>query len=98
MKTILFVISLLVSLGLQAEQVRHYQHSGIITAAPEKNGTVIISNQAYQVDPDTRIHGGFPNDEYGPTPRVGSEVGFNLQLREDTHYITDIWSLDNDND
>lgn len=98
MKSVISVICLLFMMTVQAEEAVPYQHTGIITAVPEQNGTVVISNQVYLIDMNTRVHGPVPGGELGPTPIIGSEVGFNLQLRDNTHYITDLWALDNDDD
>lgn len=97
MKTFYILISLLMTFSVTAADNMPYEHEGIVTAqgGPQE---VEISNQPYHVDLKTHIHGITMGGELGPSFRIGAEVGFNFELREDNHYITDIWTLDNDDD
>lgn len=98
MNKILYASLLLCSTTLHAQENGNFQHKGVITAVPEESGTIVISNQTYTVDLNTQIHGMMPGGELGPTPTIGSEVGFNIQLRDDIHYISDLWPLEDDDD
>ena len=98
MKRTISVFGLLLASSLQAQESLPYEHTGVITSAPEQSGTIVISNQTYDVDLNTQIHGLMPGGELGPTPVIGSEIGFNMQLRDETHYVTEIWPLDNNDD
>jgi hypothetical protein len=92
MKNKLFILGLMIASSAAAEP---YQHEGVITEEPEAGNTIIISNQTYHIDSETRVHGIIAGNELGPQPQLGSKVGFNLDLRDETHYITDIWPLEN---
>jgi len=97
MKHISIIASLMAICSVSIADNLSYEHEGVVTAqaSPQE---IEISNQTYHVDLQSNIHGITMGGELGPIMRIGSEVGFNFELREDNHYITDIWTLDNDDD
>lgn len=84
--------------GLVLADSSRYDHEGIVTAEPDSADNVVISHQPYKVDVNTRLHGMIPGNEFGPAPRVGAKLGFNIEVRDDTLYITDLWPLDDEDD
>lgn len=98
MKIFYTLISLLIAFTVTADDNKPYDHEGIVTSQTDNPQEIEVSNQIYDVNLQTRLHGSILGGELGPILRDGDEVGFNIELRENKHYITDIWALDNDDD
>ncbi|WP_273149897.1 hypothetical protein [Methylophaga thiooxydans] len=98
MKTFYILISLLMTFSVTAADNTPYEHEGIVTAQTDNPQEIEISNQVYDVNLQTTLHGSILGGELGPILRTGDEVGFNIELRDNKHYITDIWALENDDD
>lgn len=89
------ILLLLLSTSAMARDLP-YQNQGVVTAKSDNVNQVTILNQTYEIDRMTNLHGPVMGGELGPSLSIGDRIGFNMRLRDDTPYITDIWML-NDN-
>lgn len=96
MKMFFLIIHLIFSPFIIADNIA-YNHEGVVTGTPADIQEIEISNQVYRVNLKTQVHGFAKGGELGPEFNLGDKLGFNILIQDDTHYITDIWPIYDDN-
>jgi hypothetical protein len=72
-----------------------YQMQGIISLQSADASTVVIDNQQYNIDFDTRVHGMVRQGERGPQFNDKQKIGFNVEQKaNEISRISEIWFVE----